>query len=367
MSVSKLDIISVVARLAIAAAASYISMRMILSALDPTLRQKKQAAEKARVLLQKLGIKEDRTLSEYEQIIASQLVLAENMSTSWRDIAGLQSTIRELRDTVIVPIQARRKHSSQLIRPPKGVLLHGPPGCGKTLLARAVAKEAGCRFINLDVSLLTDKWYGESQKLAGAVFSLATKIQPCIIFIDEVDSFLRVRSSGDHEATAMMKAQFLQQWDGLATDQDALVLVMAATNRPLDVDRAILRRLPASFYIKPPGEREREAILKLILKGESLADDIDLKYIAQHTNSFSGSDLKELCRHAAVYRLRSPDDDLSGSEGEGEEDVYKSAPSSSDDILPPLNMGDLKQAMLKMRSSRVHDISADILSRIDLE
>ena len=86
------------------------------------------------------------------------------------------------------------------------------------MIAKATAREAGARFINLDISMLTDKWYGESQKLAAAVFSLATKIQPCIIFIDEVDSFLRVRDSTDHEATAMMKAQFMSLWDGLATD-----------------------------------------------------------------------------------------------------------------------------------------------------
>lgn len=94
----------------------------------------------------------------------------------------------------------------------KGVLLHGPPGCGKTLIAKATAREAGTNFINLDVSILTDKWYGESQKLASAVFSLAVKIQPCIIFIDEIDSLLRSRNALDHEATAMMK---VSAWDYL--------------------------------------------------------------------------------------------------------------------------------------------------------
>ena len=104
-----------------------------------------------------------------------------------------------------------------------GILLTGPPGCGKTMIAKATAKEAGARFINVDVSSLTDKWYGESQKLAGAVFSLAKKIQPCIIFIDEIDSFLRVRETNDHEATAMMKAQFMQLWDGLNSENQCMV------------------------------------------------------------------------------------------------------------------------------------------------
>ena len=107
----------------------------------------------------------------------------------------------------------------------------GPPGCGKTMIAKATAREAGARFINLDVSQITDKWYGESQKLANAIFTLATKLSPCIIFIDEIDSLLRVRDSHDHEATAMVKAQFMQMWDGLETNSSATVMVLGATNR----------------------------------------------------------------------------------------------------------------------------------------
>lgn len=99
-------------------------------------------------------------------------------------------------------------------------------GVGKTLIAKATAKEAKTQFINLDLSILTDKWYGESQKLTAAVFSLAVKLQPCIIFIDEIDSFLRSRNQHDHEATAMMKAQFMSLWDGLITDPNCTVIVM---------------------------------------------------------------------------------------------------------------------------------------------
>lgn len=119
-------------------------------------------------------------------------------------------------------------------------------------VAKATAKEAGMRFLNLDASALTDKWYGESQKLATAVFTLAVKIQPCIIFIDEIDSLLRSRDTHDHEATAMVKALFMSMWDGLITDNKCCVIVMGATNRPQDVDKAILRRMPASFYIGLP-------------------------------------------------------------------------------------------------------------------
>lgn len=193
---------------------------------------------------------------------------------------------------------------SQLYKAPKGVLLHGPPGCGKTLLAKATAKEAGMRFLNLDVAILTDKWYGESQKLAAAVFTLAVKLQPCIIFIDEIDSFLRSRNSSDHEATAMMKTQFMMLWDGLSTESDDMVIVMGATNRPRDLDKAILRRMPAQFYIGLPDEEQRRNILELILGSETVEPEVDCANLAKLTNGFSGSDLREMCRFAAVNRMR---------------------------------------------------------------
>lgn len=157
----------------------------------------------------------------------------------------MDSVIEELRESVVLPIRHRHLFSnSQLWEAPKGrhintifsieliallvkgVLLHGPPGCGKTLIAKATAKEAGMRFINLDVAVLTDKWYGESQKLASAVFTLASKLEPCIIFIDEIESFLRSRNVQDHEATAMMKTQFMMFWDGLSTKAGSTVIVM---------------------------------------------------------------------------------------------------------------------------------------------
>lgn len=147
-------------------------------------------------------------LTDYEMIIANHLVDPNDIKISWNNIAGLDSVIQELNETVILPIQRKELfEDSQLTQAPKvlivlprkidsldvhcachfqGVLLYGPPGCGKTMIAKATAREVKTRFINLDVSILTDKWYGESQKLAAAVFSLAVKLQPCIIFIDEI-------------------------------------------------------------------------------------------------------------------------------------------------------------------------------------
>ena len=127
------------------------------------------------------------------------------------DIGGLDPIVSSLRESVIYPLLYPNlfTSSSPLLGAPKGVLLFGPPGCGKTMLAKAVAKESGATFINIAASVLTNKWYGESNKLIAGLFSLARKTQPSIIFIDEIDSFLRERTKGDHEVTSMMKAEFM--------------------------------------------------------------------------------------------------------------------------------------------------------------
>ncbi|KAA8592728.1 hypothetical protein FQN60_018183 [Etheostoma spectabile] len=268
---SRNEVVGMLLRLTIFGAATYYSIKWVVDAMDPTSKQKNQAKKRAEQLMKRIGI-EGVKLTEYEMNIAVHLVDPQTMKVSWRDIAGLDEIINELQDTVILPFQKRHLLAgSKLFQPPKGVLLFGPPGCGKTMIAKATAKASGCKFINLQASTLTDMWYGESQKLTAAVFSLAVKIQPCIIFIDEMESFLRNRSSLDHEATAMMKAQFMSLSTVLLSLQNT---------------------------------RQRQDILRLILAGENLSNAINLKEIAEKTEGYSGSDLRELCRDAAMYRVR---------------------------------------------------------------
>jgi len=180
------------------------------------------------------------------------------------DIGGLESIVASLRESVIYPLLYPNLFtSSSLLGAPKGVLLFGPPGCGKTMMAKALAKESGATFINIAASVLTNKWYGESNKLVAGLFSLARKTQPSIIFIDEIDSFLRERTKGDHEVTGMMKAEFMTLWDGLLSGTDR-ILVLGATNRPNDIDSAILRRMPKRFGIGLPNQEQRQKILNLV-------------------------------------------------------------------------------------------------------
>lgn len=176
------------------------------------------------------------------------------------------------------------------------------------MLAKAVAHESGASFINLHISTLTEKWYGDSNKLVRAVFSLAHKLQPAIIFIDEIDAVLGTRRSGEHEASGMVKAEFMTLWDGLtstnAGGSPARICVLGATNRINDIDEAILRRMPKKFPVPLPGVDQRRRILQLVLGNTKRDKEFDLDYIAKVTAGMSGSDIKEACRDAAMIPVR---------------------------------------------------------------
>ncbi|KAF1388938.1 hypothetical protein PFLUV_G00068120 [Perca fluviatilis] len=366
---SRKEVVGMLLRLTIFGAATYYSIKWVVDAMDPTSKQKNQAKKRAEQLMKRIGI-EGVKLTEYEMNIAVHLVDPQTMKVSWRDIAGLDEIINELQDTVILPFQKRHLLAgSKLFQPPKGVLLFGPPGCGKTMIAKATAKASGCKFINLQASTLTDMWYGESQKLTAAVFSLAVKIQPCIIFIDEMESFLRNRSSLDHEATAMMKAQFMSLWDGLDTSSTTQVMVMGATNRPQDVDPAILRRMPTTFHVGLPNTRQRQDILRLILAGENLSNAINLKEIAEKTEGYSGSDLRELCRDAAMYRVR----DYVRKEqmrqiAQQLQDCEEEETPMDEDRLRPVTQLDLLFGLDKMKESKRATVSMlPIVSEVPLD
>ncbi|KAL1464282.1 hypothetical protein WDU94_003944 [Cyamophila willieti] len=293
--------------------------------------------------LEKLKI--EIKLDKYERRIATNLIIPEDIKVSWKDIAGLDHVKKDLLQTVIFPMRHKEKlKGSVLLKPPKGILMYGPPGCGKTLIAKATAKEAQVNFINLDISTIMDKWYGEGGKLATAIFSLATKIQPCIIFIDEIDSLLRTRSSSDHEATSQMKAIFLSKWDGLETDKDCDIVIMGATNRPDDIDSAISRRMPKKIHVHTPNIEQRKAILKLLLSTEDHdIDDRQILKLTEYTDGFSSNDLGELCRDAAAIRL---------------EEMIPADVNNLDNTTPmtfrKMEMMDCLRVAVKMKETKTH-------------
>ncbi|KKY21528.1 putative membrane-spanning [Phaeomoniella chlamydospora] len=305
---------------------TYLLFRFLMSKLefDPDAKQKEEARRKSAAILRRLdppknednnarhgSRKEDLVLTQYEQAIAMDVIAPEDISVSFNDIGGLQEIIEELRESVIYPLTMPSAvfGSSSLMAAPSGVLLYGPPGCGKTMLAKALAHESGATFINLHISTLTEKWYGDSNKLVNAVFSLARKLQPTIVFIDEIDAVLGTRRSSEHEASGMVKAEFMTHWDGLTSanslGQPQRIMVLGATNRIQDIDDAILRRMPKKFPVPLPTSQQRLRILGLVLKDTKIDhENFDLSYIVKITAGMSGSDLKEACRDAAMVPVR---------------------------------------------------------------
>lgn len=310
-----------------------------LKHLDPNREASKKALEQKKEISKRLGRPLIHT-NQYEDVIACNVINPDHIDVEFDSIGGLETIKQALYELVILPLRRPDLFShGKLLGPQKGVLLYGPPGTGKTMLAKAIAKESGAVFINVRISDLMSKWFGDAQKLVSAVFSLAYKLQPAIIFIDEVDSFLGQRRTTDHEALTNMKTEFMALWDGFTTDQNARVMVLAATNRPSELDEAILRRLPQSFEIGIPDRKERAQILKVILKGERVEEGIDFDHIAQVCEGYTGSDLLELCKQAAYFPIR----DLLNDEKKG-----KSSP------LPrPLSQIDLEKVVATSRKTRV--------------
>ncbi|KAL3648017.1 hypothetical protein CASFOL_008985 [Castilleja foliolosa] len=254
----------------------------------------------------KKSLKDVVTENEFEKKLLAEVIPPGDIGVTFDDIGALENVKETLKELVMLPLQRPELFTKgQLTKPCKGILLFGPPGTGKTMLAKAVATDAGANFINISMSSITSKWFGEGEKYVKAVFSLASKIAPSVVFVDEVDSMLgRRENPGEHEAMRKMKNEFMMNWDGLRTKDKERVLVLAATNRPFDLDEAVIRRLPRRLMVNLPDAQNRAKILKVILSKEELASNIDFESIANMTEGYSGSDLKNLCVTAAHCPIR---------------------------------------------------------------
>ncbi|EPY25090.1 hypothetical protein AGDE_12025 [Angomonas deanei] len=246
-------------------------------------------------------------LSAAEDGIAENVVDIDRITVSFADVGGLEEAKQTLTEHIVWPFKRPELFEGNTIRShPKGVLLYGPPGTGKTLLARALAKELGCSFINVNSESIFSKWVGETEKNAAAIFSLAEKISPCVIFVDEIDSLLSMRNSAEVAPHLNAKTIFMTQWDGLEK-KSGRMLVVGATNRRFTIDDAIRRRLPLQLEVPPPDRESRAKILRLNLqhdlKDNPNADEL-IDYVAGKTDKYSGSDLTELCKAAALMPLR---------------------------------------------------------------
>ncbi|KAI5601359.1 hypothetical protein POPTR_001G097600v4 [Populus trichocarpa] len=242
--------------------------------------------------------------NEFEKRIRPEVIPPNEINVTFSDIGALEETKESLQELVMLPLRRPDLFKGGLLKPCRGILLFGPPGTGKTMLAKAIAKEAGASFINVSMSTITSKWFGEDEKNVRALFTLAAKVSPTIIFVDEVDSMLGQRSrAGEHEAMRKIKNEFMTHWDGLLTNQGERILVLAATNRPFDLDEAIIRRFERRIMVGLPSAEHRERILKTLL-GKEKMEGLDFKELATMTEGYSGSDLKNLCTTAAYRPVR---------------------------------------------------------------
>jgi spastin len=214
--------------------------------------------------VQRAGGKDDDKLVE----MINTTIVDRSPSVKWDDVAGLDKAKQALMEMVILPTK-RRDLFTGLRRPAKGLLLFGPPGNGKTMLAKAVASESEATFFNVSASSLTSKWVGEAEKLVRTLFMVAVDRQPSVIFMDEIDSVMSTRLASENDASRRLKSEFLIQFDGVTSNPDDLVIVIGATNKPQELDDAVLRRLVKRIYVPLPDPNVRRLLLKNQLKGQA--------------------------------------------------------------------------------------------------
>ncbi|KAL6417584.1 hypothetical protein ACFW04_013570 [Cataglyphis niger] len=237
------------------------------------------------------------------QVILDE-ILEGGAPVQWEDIAGQETAKQALQEMVILP-SLRPELFTGLRTPARGLLLFGPPGNGKTLLARAVATQCNATFFSISAASLMSKYVGEGEKLVRALFAIARELQPSVIFIDEVDSLLSERKDNEHEASRRLKTEFLVEFDGLPCNPEERVLVMAATNRPQELDEAALRRFTKRVYVTLPDLQTRIILLqRLLAKHNDPLTPEELNEMAILTEGYSGSDLTGLAKDAALGPIR---------------------------------------------------------------
>ncbi|TRM76041.1 AAA family ATPase, partial [Sulfolobus sp. B5] len=258
-------------------------------------------------ILESMEVKMEDFIEAFKEIVPSGLreIYIEVPEVKWTDIGGLDDIKEELKEVVEYPLKYSEVYQNSGIEPPKGILLFGPPGTGKTMLAKAVATESGANFIAVRGPEILSKWVGESEKAVREIFRKARMYAPAVIFFDEIDAIAPIRGvSYDSGVTERIVNQLLAEMDGIEKLEN--VVVIAATNRPDILDPALLRpgRFEKLIYVPPPDKKARIEILKVHTRNIVIGEDVSLEEIAERTDGYTGADLAALVREAAMRAIR---------------------------------------------------------------
>jgi SpoVK/Ycf46/Vps4 family AAA+-type ATPase len=275
------------------------------------------------------------TATKHEKRLMPGIADPDQIKTTFEQVHVPTETVDSLRTITSLSLLRPEAFSYGILATEKisGALLYGPPGTGKTLLAKAVAKESGSTVLEVSGSQIMDKYVGEGEKNVAAIFSLARKLSPCIVFLDEADAVFASRDAMRERASHRdVLNQFLKEWDGL---NDLSVFVMVATNRPFDLDDAVIRRLPRRLLVDLPTQADRKEIIRIHLKGEQLDESVDLEDIAKRTPFYSGSDLKNIAVSAALACVKEENEQAAIAAAKAVEPSSEDSEFTANSSTPP--------------------------------